>query len=88
MEYMVRVIIKNISISGSSFVKERERNKERITKRKKKMMLKVLSTTQPNSSENRPDHTVQRWPNGLAQREFLQTLLIIGLFLFTVKEKY
>lgn len=28
-----------------------------------------------------------RWPRGLAQHEFLQTLLIIGLFLFTVKER-
>lgn len=81
----MRVIIKNISISGSRLVKGGERERTSHQTKKKIMMLKVLSTIQPNSSENRPGNTA-RWPNGLAQHEFLQTLLINGLFLFTVKD--
>jgi len=79
---MVRVIINNISINGTSFIKERVRKNHQ----RKKIIFKVLSTIQPNFPENRPGNSA-RWPSSLAQHEFLQTLLIIELFLFTVKER-
>lgn len=61
MERMVRVIIKNISISGSSLLKERERGRKK-QHRKDLMMLKTLSATLPASSENKPGNAVQDDP--------------------------
>lgn len=49
-------------------------------------MLKVLSTVQPNPSESRAGNTMRR-PSGPAQHGFLQTLLLIGISLFTVKRR-
>lgn len=61
MELMVRVIIKNISISASSFVKEREKGRKK-QQRKDLMMLKTLSTAPPTSFGNRPGNAVQGDP--------------------------
>lgn len=61
MELMVRVIIKNISISASSFVKEREKGRKK-QQRKDLMVVQCSRSSTSTSFGNRPGNAVQGDP--------------------------